>query len=108
VRDIIPAPHDVEDTAGAAVLDGVCVIIADDARTASLIVSGDYSSDHAPPLCRTSRRHTDCPFGACHAGPEPHRTTRQPAVESSTEPAFCVQAHERICADLARLAALIW
>jgi hypothetical protein len=49
VRDIVPAPHDVEDTAGAAVVDGVCVIIADDARTASLLVPGDYSSNHAPP-----------------------------------------------------------
>jgi hypothetical protein len=49
VRDIVPAPHDVEDTAGASVLDDVCVIITYDTRTPSLIVSADYPSNHAPP-----------------------------------------------------------
>jgi hypothetical protein len=36
--------------------------------------------------------------------PEPHRTTRQPALEPSAEPAFrAAERHKRIRADRARI-----
>jgi hypothetical protein len=40
-----------------------------------------------PPTGETA---TYCPFWARRARPEPHRTTRQPAVEPSADPAICV------------------
>jgi hypothetical protein len=41
---------------------------------------------------RTSRdTNTYCPLWACRSRPEPHRTTLQPAVERSAEPAICAE-----------------
>jgi hypothetical protein len=61
VRDIVPAPDNVEDDAlGAAELDGTCVVIADDTRAPALIVPRDYSSNHVSP--RACRPSASCPF----------------------------------------------
>ena len=68
VRDIVPAPDNVEDDAiGAAVLDGICVVIADDARAPALIVPGDYSSNHVPLRALPAERIMPVPAAVAHA-----------------------------------------
>jgi len=58
VRDIVPAPDNVEaDAIGTAILDCICVVIAHDARSPALIVPGNYSSNHDVPPRLAGRAH---------------------------------------------------
>jgi hypothetical protein len=52
---------------------------------------------------------TDCPFRACHVrlGAAQNDAGRQ-SQERARTGVVCVEDHERICADMARLTALIW
>jgi hypothetical protein len=61
-----------------------------------------------------SRRPSSLPAQNARSGlavlaPQPHRTTRQLASQPAHRTGdLCVEYHERICAVLARLVALIW
>jgi hypothetical protein len=57
VCDIVPAPDDVEEATGVAEVDGVCVIVAYDARPPALIMPGNYPSNHAAPCAEIVGAH---------------------------------------------------